>query len=506
MFNEKNFNSLEDQNKQPEEVKGSFDIPKKEYLEKYGPGNPELSEKEFLERYSLENVNKKNLESDIESDTRTKEAEQKLAEELVEEKVKINSAEIPKKGITVEEIDIEIAKRYFGHETVGAEGLGTEALKKLKTVTNVEEELREEIKKEDRIEDKNKLTKKGVRIDWLEKGIKDIRKGGIPSSVTKKLEGFLIKKGISEDEFKKMTPRKAWNRAASLYYQEVPYFEKDVEMTPKDIPKPMSKETIEEETINESSEEQKEEEELREEIKKEDRIEDKNKLTEKEEEERRVEEAEEIIKQGEQEQLFELGRKIKVKRTSGEFEDGWKIFGSDPDIDEKVIVYKKEGDKILSKSVNIDKLKSWQEEPKIEEAIVEKEKETPKAEQSKLEELRKEGEKRAKWLVEKSAFLFVPEKIMLLAAKSSKELAIKGGKWLEILGVSPLAAIEEKSKKVLAEIIEEIQGKKQENIQIKIERLERKNKKLEKSIENARKRAESKGLFVNWLSWLKYDE
>ena len=106
-------------------------------------------------------------------------------------------------------------------------------------------------------------------------------------------------------------------------------------------------------------------------------------------EKRKVEqpEKEEENKEIKEEFPFESEQKVRVKRSSGEFEDDWQFAFFDPRNDERVIVLKKEGGKEITKSVDINKLKSWQEKPagkKEEESkeIKEKasEKESPKIE------------------------------------------------------------------------------------------------------------------------------
>lgn len=66
----------------------------------------------------------------------------------------------------------------------------------------------------------NKKEKPKEKTDWLEKGIKSIEKGGIPTLISKELEQYLTKNEISEDEIKKMKPAEAWEKAKKIYEKE----------------------------------------------------------------------------------------------------------------------------------------------------------------------------------------------------------------------------------------------------------------------------------------------
>ncbi len=146
-------------------------------------------------------------------------------------------------------------------------------------------------------------------------------------------------------------------------------------------------------------------------------------------------------------------------------------------------------------------------------------------------ELQKEGERRAKRIAKELALLFVPDKIGVLAAKASGKLAVKGFKWLGILGLSPLIAIEEvtrmvpagvmwkkiqkeRQKAIAREISIEEKGSEEKEIDSEVARemkervkdLQETKKKLTESIEKARKRIHQKGLFLRAADWLQYSK
>jgi len=70
-----------------------------------------------------------------------------------------------------------------------------------------------------------------------------------------------------------------------------------------------------------------------------------------------------IEKEKEIKEKFPIGEEVPVKRSSGAFElEGWKVKGFEK---EKIIVEKKEKDKLLRKIVSPELLSSWKEEAEI---------------------------------------------------------------------------------------------------------------------------------------------
>jgi hypothetical protein len=115
---------------------------------------------------------------------------------------------VQERAKTVEEMKKELM------ELIGSEGM--------KKLDDLEGRLqREEISREDYWGERKGILagkeNRDEKIDWLEKGIKDVKKGNIPAQITIKLENYLKEHDVTQDEIKKMKPMDAWKKAMEIY-------------------------------------------------------------------------------------------------------------------------------------------------------------------------------------------------------------------------------------------------------------------------------------------------